>query len=138
MKPRGPQPCGLGRLALRPDGMEFSSMPGLARGHAPLAATDWRPRPCGQGGEGRALRPSPGPFGPCWRTGVRRIVWRKLSYMEATLVDILHIASETDPSLHVSAGVGPCGPLLSFVGQDCQGRIVTFVVSLRHDEQPAS
>jgi len=58
--------------------------------------------------------------------------------MEATLVDILHIASETDPSLHVSAGVGPCGPLLSFVGQDCQGRIVTFVVSLRHDEQPAS
>lgn len=56
--------------------------------------------------------------------------------MEATIVDILHIASETDPNLHVGAGVGPFGPFLSFVSWDCHGFPVAFVVSLDQDERP--
>ena len=58
--------------------------------------------------------------------------------MEATLIDILRIASETDPSLHVGAGMGPFGPVLLFSGHDCHGHPATFVVSLNVEERSAS
>ncbi len=56
--------------------------------------------------------------------------------MEATLVDIMHIASETDPSLHVGAGVDASGPYLAFIGQTRHGRPVAFRVSLSQEERP--
>ena len=58
--------------------------------------------------------------------------------MEATIVDILRIATEIDPSLHVGAGIGPFGPFLSFLGRDCHGRSVSFFIGLSGEERTAS
>ena len=56
--------------------------------------------------------------------------------MEAMIVDILRIAAEIDPSLHVGAGVDVFGPHLAFVGRTRHGRPVAFRVSLSGDERP--
>jgi len=52
--------------------------------------------------------------------------------MEATIEDILKIASEIDPSLHVGARIGPDGSHVTFLGRTPAGRSVAFEISLRH------